>query len=277
MTVFQMEDYVKSTLFALLGILLAVPSFAQQILLQSTTSTRNSGLYDVLLPQFTKTTGIEVRVVAVGTGQAIRNARNCDGDVLLVHSPSDEEAFVSAGYGLARHSLMYNDFVIVGPGNDPVGLSDAGDVSAALTRLVRGGAPFVSRGDDSGTHKAERRLWEQAGLDPTGQSGGWYREVGAGMGATLNIAVGMSAYALTDRATWLSFGNKGTHRILLEGDPVLFNQYGIVAVNPQSCPNVDAAAAESFVAWMLSEAGQSAINAYRVKGKQLFFANGGAE
>ncbi len=245
------------------------------IIVQSTTSTQNSGLYDHILPLFREKTGIEVRVVAVGTGQAIRNAANGDGDVLLVHAKPEEEQFVADGHGVSRADVMYNDFVVVGPATDPAGLAGMGDAAAALARIAAAEAPFVSRGDDSGTHKAELRLWKEAGVDAAAASGGWYRETGSGMGATLNIAAGMGAYAMTDRATWASFANRGSHRILVEGDPRLFNQYGIVLVNPERRPNAKAGLAQQFVTWMLSGEGQAAIASYRVDDRQLFFPNAG--
>ncbi|MEM7652245.1 MAG: substrate-binding domain-containing protein [Pseudomonadota bacterium] len=247
------------------------------IIVQSTTSTQNSGLYDAILPAFEAATGIQVRVVAVGTGQAIKNARNCDGDVLLVHAKAAEEAFVAAGFGAARTDLMYNDFVLVGPGDDPAGVAGVETISAALRRIEQAKSVFASRGDDSGTHKKEVALWATAGLDPSDASGTWYRETGSGMGATLNIAVGMGAYSLTDRATWIAFANKGDHRIVLEGDDALFNQYGIIPVSPDACPSVKQAAAVRFVKWMVSEPGQSAIAAYRRAGQQLFFPNAPGE
>ena len=243
------------------------------IIVQSTTSTQNSGLYDALLPRFTAGSGIEVRVVAVGTGQAIKNARNCDGDVLLVHARAAEEAFVAEGFGVARSDVMYNDFIIVGPPADAAGVAGSHDVLAALTAIKAAAVPFASRGDDSGTNKKELALWQVAGIDPTADSGGWYRETGSGMGATLNLASAMGAYALTDRATWIAFANKGGHRIAVEGDPAMFNQYGVILVNPERCPNVKAAAGQSFIDWLLSEAGQAAIGAYRRDGQQLFFPN----
>ncbi len=243
------------------------------IILQSTTSTQNSGLYEAILPRFTEATGIEVRVVAVGTGQALRNARNCDGDVVIVHARAAEEEFVAAGYGLERRDLMYNDFVIVGPGDDPAGVAGAGSAAEALRAIARARAPFASRGDDSGTHKKEMALWAAAGLDPLAASGTWYRETGSGMGATLNTAVGMGAYALSDRATWIAFANKDDFRILFEGDPALFNQYGIIMVNPANCPDVKAGPAQRFIDWMLSPEGQRAIAAYRMGGQQLFHPN----
>ncbi len=243
------------------------------IIVQSTTSTQNSGLYDHLLPIFTEKTGIEVRVVAVGTGQAIKNAQNCDGDELLVHAKPSEEIFVAEGYGVSRADVMYNDFVIVGPAKDPAGIAGGKDVTAALARIKEGRAAFASRGDDSGTHKKEMSLWRAAGIDPTADSGTWYRETGSGMGATLNVAVGMGAYAMTDRASWIAFGNKGDYRIAVEGDARLFNQYGIILVSPEKCPRVKADLGRTFIDWILSEAGQSAIADYKRDGQQLFFPN----
>ena len=245
------------------------------IVVQSTTSTRNSGLYDHILPMFTEKTGIEVRVVAVGTGQAIRNAANGDGDVLLVHARAAEERFVADGHGVARFDLMYNDFVIVGPPSDPAGVAGMTDAAAALAKIARAETLFASRGDDSGTHKAELGLWQEAGVDVAAASGGWYRETGSGMGATLNIGIGMGAYVITDRATWLSFGNRRAHRIAVEGDPRLFNQYGVIQVNPERHPNVKAEPGRRFVEWILSEEGQRAIASFRVDGRQLFFPNAG--
>ena len=243
------------------------------IIVQSTTSTANSGLYDHLLPQFTAATGITVHVVAVGTGQAIKNARNCDGDVLLVHAKSAEQKFVADGFGVARHDLMYNDFVIVGPPADPAGLVGITDPAVALRMIAAANALFASRGDNSGTHKKERALWHAAGVDPDGASGSWYRETGSGMGATLNIGVGMGAYVLTDRATWISFKNKGAFRILVEGGDALFNQYGVVLVNGARCPNANTTLGQRFVDWLISSPGQRAIAAFRVHGRQLFIPN----
>ena len=245
------------------------------IIVQSTTSTQNSGLYDALLPQFTEKSGIEVRVVAVGTGQAIKNAQNCDGDVLLVHAKASEEKFVAAGHGVSRADVMYNDFVIVGPASDPAGIMGSGDVEAALSAIKKAGAAFASRGDDSGTHKKELALWKAAGIDPSGDSGSWYRETGSGMGATLNVAVGMGAYVMTDRATWIAFENKGDYAIAVEGDDAMFNQYGIIQVSPKACPNVKADLGQSFIDWVLSEEGQTAIADYKRDGQQLFFPNAG--
>ncbi|RSK31627.1 sulfate transporter [Rhodovulum iodosum] len=254
---------------------LALPAHAKDgaILVQSTTSTANSGLYDYLLPMFQDKTGIRVNVVAVGTGQAIKNATNCDGDVLLVHAKPAEEAFVAEGGGVARTDLMYNDFVIVGPADDPAGVGGMTDVEAALDKIAGSGALFASRGDDSGTHKKERALWAEAGIDPTTASGGWYRETGSGMGATLNTGIGMGAYVMTDRATWISFANKQDYEIQVQGDEDLFNQYGVILVNPEKCPSVNAEGGQAFIDWLLSAEGQAAIADYRVAEQQLFFPN----
>jgi tungstate transport system substrate-binding protein len=245
----------------------------QSIIVQSTTSTANSGLYDYLLPIFQEETGIQVNVVAVGTGQAIKNAENCDGDVLLVHAKAAEEAFVEAGYGTERRDVMYNDFVIVGPADDPAGVSDITDVHGALVQIAESGALFASRGDDSGTHKKEVALWSQTGVDPTMSSGDWYRETGSGMGATLNTGIGMGAYVMTDRATWISFENKQDFEIHFAGAADLFNQYGVIPVNPDKCPSVNLTAAQSFADWLVSDAGQELIAAYSVADQQLFFPN----
>ncbi|AMN52050.1 sulfate transporter [Roseibium algicola] len=251
------------------------PSFAEDkfIVVQSTTSTQNSGLFDYLLPIFQEKTGIEVRVVAVGTGQAIKNAANGDGDVLFVHSKPSEEKFVADGLGVSRSDVMYNDFVIVGPANDPAGVAGSKDVVESLKKIADAKAPFASRGDDSGTHKAELRLWKAAGIDPSEGSGDWYRETGSGMGATLNTGTGMGAYVMTDRATWISFGNKGDYKVAVEGDPILFNQYGIILVNPEVHAHVKADLGQQFVDWVLSKEGQQAIADYKVDGQQLFFPN----
>ena len=243
------------------------------IVVQSTTSTQNSGLFERILPIFTATTGIEVRVVALGTGQAINNARNGDGDVLLVHARSAEDKFVADGHGVMRHDVMHNDFIIVGPASDPAKLAGIDDVSVALTKLASAQAPFVSRGDDSGTHKKELSLWAAARIDPGKHSGSWYREAGSGMGATLNAAVAMHAYAMTDRATWIAFNNKSNFKIHVEGDSRLFNQYGIILVNPNKHSHVKAALGQQFIDWVLSSVGQRAIANYQLDGQQLFFTN----
>ncbi len=255
--------------------LLTAPAFAQEpsIIVQSTTSTANSGLYDYLLPMFEEESGIRVNVVAVGTGQAIQNARNCDGDLLLVHARPAEEQFVSDGMGTERTDLMYNDFVIVGPEDDPAGVSGMEDAQEALSKIAEEGASFASRGDDSGTHKKEMQLWSDTGVDPTEASGEWYRETGSGMGATLNAGIGMGAYAMTDRATWISFENKQDYEVLVEGDEDLYNQYGVIPVSQEACPSVNAEGAQAFADWLLSAEGQEAIAGFEVDGQQLFFPN----
>ncbi len=245
------------------------------IIVQSTTSTESSGLFGYLLPLFTARTGIEVRVVAVGTGQAIKNAANGDGDVLLVHDKVSEETFVADGDGVSRHDVMYNDFVIIGPSADSVGIGGSKDAVEGLKRIATAAAPFVSRGDDSGTHKAELRLWKEAGIDVTAASGTWYREAGQGMGATLNMAASLGAYALSDRASWSAFKNKGSSKLLVEGDRRLFNQYGIILVNPARHPNVKSADGQAFIDWMLSGEGQAAIASFAIDGQQQFFPNAG--
>ncbi len=270
----------RRTILPLLATLLLAPvaavGFAAQddfIVVQSTTSTQNSGLFDHILPKFTEKTGIEVRVVAVGTGQALKNARNGDGDVVLVHAKPDEEKFVAEGWGVKRHDVMYNDFIVVGPASDPAGIAGLKDADHALKKIAEAEAPFASRGDDSGTHKAELSLWKQAGVDPTKASGDWYLETGSGMGATLNTAVGKHAYTFTDRGTWLSFGNKSDFEVLVEGDPTLFNQYGVTLVSPEKHPRVKAKQGQAFVDWLTSAEGQKAIASYKIDGQQLFFPN----
>ncbi len=241
------------------------------ITVASTTSTQNSGLFAFLLPQFTAETGITVDVVAVGTGQAIRIATNGDADVLFVHHEASERKFVADGLGLARHPVMHNDFVLVGPASDPAGIRGMTDVAAALRHVGGGEFAFVSRGDDSGTHKKELELWQATGFDPRPASGSWYREAGSGMGATLNTARAMNAYTLADRATWASFGNKGDFRVLVEGDERLHNPYSAIVVNPERHPHVRLSEAQAFVDWLISPRGQAAIAAFRVDGQQLFF------
>ena len=243
------------------------------ITVASTTSTENSGFYDHLLPKFTAATGIEVRIVAVGTGQAIRMARNGDADVLFVHHKPSEEAFVADGFGVERFDVMYNDFVIVGPARDPAGIRGHRSAAEAFHRIADIEAPFASRGDDSGTHKKERGIWRAAGVDAASASGRWYRETGAGMGATLNTAAGMNAYTLTDRGSWLKFANKGELEILVAGDESLFNQYGVILVDAARHPHVKSALGQRFIDWILSDTGQASINAYTIGGEQAFFTN----
>ena len=243
------------------------------IIVASTTSTKNSGLFDHILPLFEKKTGIQVRVVAVGTGQAIRLARNGDTDVLFVHHRPSEEKFVADGFGVRRFGVMYNDFVIAGPKDDPARIAGMGDAAKALEKIAGARAPFVSRGDDSGTHKKELALWRAAGVDVVQASGSWYRETGSGMGATLNTASAMQAYALADRGTWLSFKNRAGLRVLVEGDKRLFNPYGVILVNPKKHPHVKAALGREFIAWLISPEGQAAIGTFKVNGQVLFKPN----
>ena len=264
-------------LFSAVLTLVALPAGADTIIVQSTTSTANSGLYDHILPVFEEVHDIAVRVVAVGTGQAIRNAGNCDGDVLLVHARAAELEFVESGGGVSREDLMYNDFVLVGPEDDPAGIKGRADVVEALSEIAENDARFASRSDDSGTHKKEMSLWSDVGVDPVASSGTWYLETGSGMGATLNTGIGVGAYVLTDRATWITFGNKQDFAIAVEGDPRLFNQYGVILVNPKECPNVNAKSGQVFIDWLLSDEGQETIAGYRVDGQQLFFPNAGGD
>lgn len=268
----------RIVLSLILSALLLVPAASARandnfIIVQSTTSTQNSGLFDHILPIFKKKTGIEVRIVAVGTGQALKNAKNGDGDVVLVHSKSDEEKFVAEGWGVKRYDVMYNDFVIVGPASDPAEIAGLREADKAFKRIAQVKAPFASRGDDSGTNKDEMRLWKDAGVDAKKASGEWYLETGAGMGATLNTAVGKQAYTLADRGTWLSFANKDNFKVLVEGDPKLFNQYGVILVNPVKHPNVKTKQGQTFVEWLIGKDGQRAIASFKIRGKQLFFPN----
>jgi tungstate transport system substrate-binding protein len=241
-----------------------------ELLLASTTSTQDSGLFGAILPAFEKASGIQVKVVAVGTGQALDLARRGDADALLVHDRAAEDAFVAQGFGLARHLVMANDFVIVGPKADPAAIRGQRDAAAALAKIASASAKFASRADRSGTHAAELRLWKAAGIEPAKHSGSWYLETGSGMGATLNTAAGLEAYVLTDRATWLAFKNPRDLVLLCEGDPRLLNPYGAIQVNPAKHPHVHAKEAKAFIDWLLSDAGQQAIAAFKVSGVQLF-------
>jgi len=243
------------------------------IVVQSTTSTQNSGLFDYILPKFTAKTGIEVRVVAVGTGQAIKNAMNGDGDVLLVHAKPAEEKFVAEGWGIKRFDVMYNDFIIVGPPSDPAKIAGLKDVVEALKKIAASKSLFASRGDDSGTNKKEKRLWKAANINPEKDSGKWYRELGSGMGATLNTGTGMRAYVMSDRATWTKFANKGNYKIVVEGDARLFNQYGVMLVSAKKYPRVKSKLGQQFIDWLIGVDGQTAIGNYKLNGKQLFTPN----
>jgi len=253
----------------------ALPALAQErnITVASTTSTEQSGLFGHMLPIFTRETGLAVRVVALGTGQALDVGRRGDADVVFVHDRAAEERFVAEGFGGPRRHVMFNDFVITGPAADPARIAGLGDTVEALRRIAAARAPFISRGDRSGTHAAELRLWQLAGIDPASGRGQWYREVGQGMGPALNTAAAQGAYILADRGTWLSFRNRQDQRILIEGDARLFNQYGVMLVNAQRHPHVKAAEGQRFIDWLLSPAGQAAIASYRINGEQLFFPN----
>ena len=252
---------------------LAAAAIVGFITVASTTSTEQSGLFKHLLPMFERKTSIQVRVVALGTGQALDMGRRGDADVVFVHAKALEEKFVAEGYGVKRFEVMYNDFVLVGPKSDPAKVGGSKDIVAALQKIKAAQAPFASRGDKSGTHFAELQLWTMAGIDIAKDKGPWYRDTGSGMGPTLNIASGMNAYALADRGTWLSFKNRGELVIAVEGDQRLFNQYGVILVNPAKHPHVKKDMGQAFVDWIVSPEGQAAIAAYKIGGEQLFFPN----
>jgi tungstate transport system substrate-binding protein len=243
------------------------------ITVASTTSTQNSGLFDKILPVFQNRSGIKVRVLALGTGQAVRVAKNGDADVLFVHHKPSELEFVAKGYGVKRFDVMYNDFIIVGPENDPAKINIVKNVSDAFFQIANSRSNFISRGDNSGTHEREKFIWHLASIKPTLVSGKWYQEVGAGMGATLNLASATDSYTLTDRGTWLSFKNYARLEILFEGDPNLLNFYGVILVNPQKYQHIRAKSGQIFIDWLVSEEGQKAIDNYKINGKQLFFSN----
>jgi tungstate transport system substrate-binding protein len=243
------------------------------IVVASTTSTEDSGLFRHILPLFKAKTGIDVKVVAQGTGQALDTARRGDADVVFVHAKSAEEAFLGQGFGVKRYPVMYNDFVLIGPKKDPAGVAGSKDIVAALKALHDKQISFVSRGDRSGTHLAELALWKAAGIEPGASTGVWYKSIGQGMGAALNTAVALDAYVLSDRGTWLAFGNKSDLDIAVQGDKRLFNQYGVMLVNPQKHPHVKAAAGQQFIDWLVSPEGQRAIADYRINGSQLFYPN----
>jgi tungstate transport system substrate-binding protein len=250
-------------------------AFAQErsITVASTTSTEQSGLFGYLLPRFTSATGIGVKVVAVGTGQALDIGRRGDADVVFVHDRVAEEKFLFEGFALKRRDVMYNDFVVIGPKSDPAHIADGKDVAEALRKIAAAKATFVSRGDRSGTHEAELRLWKEAGVDPASAKSSWYREIGQGMGAALNMASSDNAYLLSDRGTWLSFKNRGDLTVLTEGDKRLFNQYGVMLVNPVRHTGVKAKEGQAFIDWLISSEGQKTIAEYKVGREQLFFPN----
>lgn len=260
---------------------LAGPALAKDksIVVSSTTSTTDSGLFNHILPLFKKKTGIDVKVVSQGTGQALETGRRGDSDVVFVHARPQEEKFVADGFGVKRFPVMYNDFVLIGPKSDPAGIKGGKDIAAALKAIKAKSAPFISRGDKSGTHSAELNLWKVAGIDIVGAdkdakgSGAWYKEIGQGMGAALNTASAANAYVLADRGTWLSFKNRGDLDIVVEGDNKLFNQYGVILVNPTKHPNVKKAEGQAFIDWIVSPEGQKAIAEYKINGNQLFFPN----
>ena len=254
--------------------LLSVQAFAQDksIVVASTTSTQDSGLFGYLLPMVKQRLGIKVKVLAQGTGQALDTARRGDADVVFVHAKSAEEKFLAEGYGVRRYPVMYNDFVVIGPKSDPAGIKGK-DVAAALQTIKAKAAPFVSRGDRSGTHIAELALWKQAGIEIATDKGSWYKEIGQGMGAALNMASASNAYVLSDRGTWLAFKNRGDLAILVEGDKRLFNQYGVILVNPAKHPSVKKELGQQFIDWLISPEGQDAIAGYKISGQQLFYPN----
>lgn len=265
-------------LFLVAGLAAALcsPAAAQDdnsIVVASTTSTQDSGLFGYLLPIFKEATGITVKVIAQGTGQALDTARRGDADVAFVHARPAEEKFVAEGAGVKRYPVMYNDFVLIGPKSDPAGIKGSKDILAAFKTIAAKQAPFVSRGDRSGTNQAELQLWKEAGIDIATAKGPWYRDIGQGMGAALNTASAMNAYVLSDRGTWISFKNRGDLVIAVEGDKKLFNQYGVILVNPQKHRNVKKELGQAFIDWLISPAGQNAIAGYKIDGQQLFFPN----
>jgi tungstate transport system substrate-binding protein len=265
-----------TVVLALLGtpVLSSAPLRAQEqtIVVASTTSTQDSGLFGYLLPIAREKTGVEVKVLAQGTGQALETARRGDADVVFVHARSAEEKFLAEGFGVKRYPVMYNDFVVIGPKDDPAGVKGR-DVAAALQAIKTKGAPFISRGDRSGTHIAELALWKDAGIDITKDHGPWYKEIGQGMGAALNTASASNAYVLSDRGTWLAFKNRGDLTILVEGDKRLFNQYGVMLVNPAKHPTVKKEAGQRFIDWLVSPEGQNAIASFKIEDQQLFYPN----
>ena len=254
---------------------LGAPALAQDksIVVASTTSTQDSGLFGHILPLFKKKTGIEVKVVSQGTGQALDTGRRGDADVVFVHAKAQEVKFVADGFGVKRFPVMYNDFVLIGPKNDPAGIKGTKDIAAALVKIKDKGASFISRGDKSGTHSAELNLWKAAGVDIEKDKGPWYKSIGQGMGAALNTASAGNAYVLADRATWISFKNRGELVIAVEGDKRLFNQYGVMLVNPAKHPNVKKEFGQAFIDWLVSGEGQKAIANYKINGEQLFYPN----
>ncbi len=268
---------VRRTFVSMLAALVAFAAQAEDrfITVASTTSTEQSGLFGFLLPAFQEKTGIQVRVVALGTGQALDVARRGDADVVFVHAKAAEEKFLAEGHGVKRYPVMYNDFVLIGPRSDPARIAGGKDILAALKKIQAAQAPFVSRGDRSGTHMAELNLWKAAGIEIDKGKGPWYRDTGQGMGPALNTAASMNAYVLADRATWLAFKNRGDLGILVEGDKRLFNQYGVILVNPDKHPSVKKQLGQAFIDWLVSSEGQKTIADYKIGGEQLFYPNAG--
>ena len=274
-----MNRWLRSVFAAVMAGLVALGAHAENpyIVVASTTSTEQSGLFKHLLPAFEKDTGIDVRVVAVGTGQALDIGRRGDADVVFVHDKVAEQTWLSEGHGVKRYPVMYNDFVLIGPANDPARVRGGRDITVALKAIAAAKSPFVSRSDKSGTHAAELRLWKDAGVDIAAVKGPWYRETGSGMGPALNTAAAMNAYILADRGTWLNFRNRADLGIVVEGDRRLFNQYGVMLVNPAKHPNVKQALGQQFIDWLVSPRGQAVIADYRIGGEQLFFPNAGSD
>ena len=270
--IFRLSPLVSAVLLGAIVGLTPVMAQDRSIVVASTTSTQDSGLFGYLLPIFKAKTGIEVKVIAQGTGQALDTARRGDVDVVFVHAKSQEEKFLAEGFGVKRFDVMYNDFVLIGPKSDPAGVKGK-DIETALKTIQAKAAPFVSRGDKSGTHSAELALWKQAGVDIAATKGPWYREIGQGMGAALNTAGAMNGYVLSDRGTWISFKNRGDLEIAVEGDKRLFNQYGVMLVNPAKCPSVKKDLGQAFIDYLVSPQGQKDIAGYKVNGQELFFPN----
>jgi tungstate transport system substrate-binding protein len=270
-----MNMLTRRLLIAAASLAIAGSALAQDksIVVASTTSTQDSGLFGHILPMFKAKTGIDVKVVAQGTGQALDTARRGDADVVFVHAKPAEEKFLSEGFGVKRYPVMYNDFILIGPKSDPAGIKGSKDIVAALGAIKAKGADFISRGDKSGTHQAELNLWKVAGIDIARDKGPWYKEIGQGMGAALNTASASNAYVLADRGTWLSFKNRGDLVIAVEGDKRLFNQYGVMLVNPAKHPNVKKDLGQQFIDWLVSSEGQKAIADYKINGEQLFYPN----
>ncbi|WP_247508827.1 substrate-binding domain-containing protein [Bradyrhizobium sp. 157] len=267
--------FTRRVLIAAATVVFASHAVAQDksIVVASTTSTQDSGLFGHILPMFKARTGIDVKVVAQGTGQALDTGRRGDADVVFVHAKPAEEKFVAEGFGVRRHPVMYNDFILIGPKSDPAGIKGSRDIVAALSAIKAKAADFISRGDKSGTHQAELNLWKVAGIDIAKDRGSWYKEIGQGMGAALNTASASNAYVLADRGTWLSFKNRGDLAISVEGDKRLFNQYGVMLVNPEKHPSVKKDLGQQFIDWLVSPEGQKAIADYKINGEQLFYPN----